>query len=231
MTGWLCRSLSPNRLILRQALPRALSCICSCHYLAQSEVTSVWHLKMLLWEHIRKMNNVQLFIFLCSSCKNYWCLLASWGRGLTLFLSICSNDVYDFDTGADRDKKESVVNIIGRYLNFYPTCVDIDSLDLSNSNGGCIMLVEKSNSDPNCCLYLSCARLYGDSLGICWSQRHPLPFVNNLCNYLWLCLSGKFSLIAIRSCWSFVAILLCWLRILYMLALILHNSTDHLILL
>lgn len=29
-------------------------------------------------------------------------------------LSICSNDVYDFDTGADKNKKESVVNLIGR---------------------------------------------------------------------------------------------------------------------
>jgi 1,4-dihydroxy-2-naphthoate octaprenyltransferase len=25
-----------------------------------------------------------------------------------------SNDVYDFDTGADKNKKESVVNLVGR---------------------------------------------------------------------------------------------------------------------
>ena len=25
-----------------------------------------------------------------------------------------SNDVYDFDTGADKNKKESVVNMVGR---------------------------------------------------------------------------------------------------------------------
>lgn len=29
-----------------------------------------------------------------------------WGYG--------SNDVYDFDTGVDKDKKESVVNLVGR---------------------------------------------------------------------------------------------------------------------
>jgi len=27
----------------------------------------------------------------------------------------CSNDVYDSDTGADKNKKESVVSITGRY--------------------------------------------------------------------------------------------------------------------
>ena len=27
-----------------------------------------------------------------------------------------SNDVYDFDTGADKNKKESVVNLVGRYF-------------------------------------------------------------------------------------------------------------------
>lgn len=29
-------------------------------------------------------------------------------------LKPCSNDVYDFDTGADQNKKESVVNLVGR---------------------------------------------------------------------------------------------------------------------
>jgi 1,4-dihydroxy-2-naphthoate octaprenyltransferase len=32
-----------------------------------------------------------------------------------MFSLDCSNDVYDSDTGADKDKKESVVNILGRY--------------------------------------------------------------------------------------------------------------------
>lgn len=31
-----------------------------------------------------------------------------WGYG--------SNDVYDFDTGVDKDKKESVVNLVGRWV-------------------------------------------------------------------------------------------------------------------
>lgn len=37
----------------------------------------------------------------------------------TLYQFLCnmgSNDVYDFDTGADKDKKESVVNIVGRNI-------------------------------------------------------------------------------------------------------------------
>lgn len=28
--------------------------------------------------------------------------------------SICSNDAYDFSTGADKNKKESVVKLVGR---------------------------------------------------------------------------------------------------------------------
>lgn len=28
----------------------------------------------------------------------------------------CSNDVYDFDTGVDKNKKESVVNMVGRLV-------------------------------------------------------------------------------------------------------------------
>jgi 1,4-dihydroxy-2-naphthoate octaprenyltransferase len=35
-----------------------------------------------------------------------------------MFWLDCSNDVYDSDTGADKDKKESVVNIVGRYCSF-----------------------------------------------------------------------------------------------------------------
>lgn len=31
-----------------------------------------------------------------------------------LFVVHGSNDVYDFDTGADKNKKESVVNLLGR---------------------------------------------------------------------------------------------------------------------
>lgn len=31
-----------------------------------------------------------------------------------IVLNLDSNDVYDFDTGADINKKESVVNMIGR---------------------------------------------------------------------------------------------------------------------
>ncbi|XP_020104014.1 2-carboxy-1,4-naphthoquinone phytyltransferase, chloroplastic isoform X3 [Ananas comosus] len=44
--------------------------------------------------------------------KRYLVLLAASALVIT-WLNL-SNDVYDFDTGADRDKKESVVNIIGR---------------------------------------------------------------------------------------------------------------------
>lgn len=29
---------------------------------------------------------------------------------------VCSNDAYDFETGVDKDKKESVVNITGRLV-------------------------------------------------------------------------------------------------------------------
>lgn len=37
-------------------------------------------------------------------------------KGITNILAIeCSNDVYDSDTGADKNKKESVVNLVGRY--------------------------------------------------------------------------------------------------------------------
>jgi len=39
-------------------------------------------------------------------------------KRLTFNFSSRSNDVYDSDTGVDRDKKESVVNIIGRYTLF-----------------------------------------------------------------------------------------------------------------
>lgn len=31
-----------------------------------------------------------------------------------LIIDLGSNDVYDFDTGADKNKKESVVNMVGR---------------------------------------------------------------------------------------------------------------------
>ncbi|KAL3350286.1 hypothetical protein AABB24_022998 [Solanum stoloniferum] len=48
------------------------------------------------------------------SARRYFMLLAS-SVFIITWLNL-SNDVYDFDTGADKDKKESVVNIVGRNI-------------------------------------------------------------------------------------------------------------------
>lgn len=36
---------------------------------------------------------------------------------------VCSNDAYDAETGVDKDKKESVVNMTGRYAQ-YVRCIN-----------------------------------------------------------------------------------------------------------
>ncbi|KAI3992944.1 hypothetical protein MKX01_009687 [Papaver californicum] len=51
------------------------------------------------------------------SVRRYFVLLSSSVLIIT-WLNL-SNDVYDFDTGADKNKKESVVNIVGKYIQFH----------------------------------------------------------------------------------------------------------------
>ena len=78
-------------------------------------ITYIVHFHVLL-----SLTSTCYLAFILNLCKNityYKFLLRYVLTVLRLLICMCdmgSNDVYDFDTGADVNKKESVVNIVGR---------------------------------------------------------------------------------------------------------------------
>lgn len=158
----------------------------------------------------------------------YWLLQflllpgSTWGKFITCcFASYCfhfgingsnsavsygygSNDVYDFDTGVDKNKKESVVNLVGRLVSlklvFIICLFSVPSVHVwinKNNLNRFLPRVEFGKPYRNlcCCLLMPCSRLHWADLGRYWGRKPAFSIVSHLCNYLRLYISGK------SSCW------------------------------
>lgn len=111
-----------------------------------------------------------------------------------------SNDVYDFDTGVDKNKKESVVNLVGRLVSLKLLFViwlfsfpSVHVLDKKNNLACLLPHIEYGKPYRNlyCCLLMPCSWLRRADLGCCWGRKHSFSVISYLRNFLWLYISGK----------------------------------------
>jgi 1,4-dihydroxy-2-naphthoate octaprenyltransferase len=99
--------------------------------------------------------------------------------------------VYDFDTGADKNKKESVVNLVGRWMvnsNYKLLCFDEKEAHLFKERiDKCLLIVlwygfGKLFSGLHCCLLVTSPRLRGPHMDISGGRKHPC---NIICGHVY----------------------------------------------
>lgn len=198
--------LSHHRLAVLQVISK-LACfipsviLYSCYHQFLSLLGSIWgenrELGYMVHQDIQELSWLMVFPFVFTWIPSLVSRLElKFSKGVVDF---CSNDVYDFETGADKNKKESVVKLIGRYILFLVAFNIHVFRYMNNARHWFLFIFWKSCSDSICCQHITCPWIHRTSLGICWSRRYAFHIPIDQRYSLWLCLSGLSMLLLSAS--------------------------------